>query len=669
MVETGILKMHLDSAMLKDNVAQSIGDVLGFGSSLFVKNYGRATLSTVSFRGTSPSHTQVTWNGLRINSPMLGMTDFSTIPSYFIDQANLYYGASSTVETGGGLGGLVSLATSADAPLGTDVRYIQGAGSFKTFDEFLRASYRNERLTISTRLAYSSSPNDYTFINHDKKENIYGPDHEIIGQYHPKEKNRSGAYHDLHLLQEVYFTPAKHQKLGLNVWFSRLDRELPMLTTDYGDEREFENKQLENTLRAVASWKRSLYLNSDRYLGSVDIRGGWINTRSNYHYRREVSEDNWSDMTNSHTLLNTLYGQASATVKPWHQWQFSASGTVHQHFARSYDRNVMGVDGNIRRVGFSKDRCELSGSITARWQPTDRLGMSASARGERFGVKTSPFIPTFMADYKILKANAMANYPLELGIRGSVTRNYRFPTINDLYFMPGGNPKLKSERGVSYDCGVNVMTGKSGHTIISASVTWFDSHIKNWILWLPTTKGYFSARNVKDVHSYGIEGSGELKWQPAREWLLDLKGSASWTPSINEGEKMSDGDISVGKQLPYQPRFSASLNGRLSWKSWAFVYKWCHYSRRYTMSSNDSSYSGQLPEYYMSNISLEKELFVGSAKNALNTDGSSFTKYRGADLQLKLAVNNLFNEDYISVLSHPMPGINFEFFISISPKW
>ena len=39
------------------------------------------------------------------------------------------------------------------------------------------------------------------------------------------------------------------------------------------------------------------------------------------------------------------------------------------------------------------------------------------------------------------------------------------------------------------------------------------------------------------------------------------------------------------------------------------------------------------------------------------------------DIQLKFAVNNLFNEDYLSVLSRPMPGINFEFFIGITPKF
>ena len=79
--EVGVQKTTFDSVALKENIALSMADVLSYNSSVFVKSYGRATLSTVSFRGTSPSHTQVTWNGMRLNNPMLGMTDFSMIPS------------------------------------------------------------------------------------------------------------------------------------------------------------------------------------------------------------------------------------------------------------------------------------------------------------------------------------------------------------------------------------------------------------------------------------------------------------------------------------------------------------------------------------------------------------------------------------------------------------
>lgn len=154
------------------------------------------------------------------------------------------------------------------------------------------------------------------------------------------------------------------------------------------------------------------------------------------------------------------------------------------------------------------------------------------------------------------------------------------------------------------------------------------------------------------MHAYGIESRANLELQPFRGWLLDLSATYSWTPSVNRGAKMSPADQSVGKQLPYVPRHSATLTGRLSWRNWSFLYKWAYYSERFTMSSNDYTLSGHLPAYFMSNISLEKGLF-----------------FRPVDLQLKLAVNNLFDEDYLSVLSRPMPGINFEFFVGITPKF
>ena len=70
------------------------------------------------------------------------------------------------------------------------------------------------------------------------------------------------------------------------------------------------------------------------------------------------------------------------------------------------------------------------------------------------------------------------------------------------------------------------------------------------------------------------------------------------------------------------------------------------------MSSNDISLTGKLPQYFMSNIALEKTL-----------------SYKWADFSIKGAVNNLFNEEYLSVLSRPMPGINFEVFLGITPKF
>ncbi|WP_289770369.1 TonB-dependent receptor [uncultured Duncaniella sp.] len=645
MKEIGVQKTPFDSAMLKENVALSMADVLAFNSSVFVKSYGRATLSTVAFRGTSPSHTQVTWNGMRINNPMLGMTDFSTIPAYFIDQASLLHGTSSVNETGGGLGGLVRLGTLPDVPEGFNAQYVQGIGSFSTFDEFVRVTYGNDHWSSSTRAVYSSSPNDYEYTNHDKKVNIYDDDHNIVGQYHPKERNRSGSFKDFHILQEVYYNTLRGDRFGVNAWFVNSNRELPMLTTDYGKASDFENRQREHTFRGILSWDHN------RSNWRTGVKGGYVHTWMGYDYKREVAPDNWAVMTRSRSKVNTIYGQIDGEYNPSRRWYFTANVSAHQHFVRSEDKNIILQEGGNGIVGYDKGRIELSGAFSAKWQATDRIGMSLVLREEMFGEKWAPLTPAFFIDGLVARRwNVM--------LRASVSRNHKFPTLNDMYFLPGGNPDLRSEEGWTYDAGMSFDIGgeslESGSRAIAlgGSVTWFDSYIDDWIIWLPTTKGFFSPRNVKKVHAYGIEVKGNMALRPAKGWLIDLNGSYSWTPSINEGEKMSPADMSVGKQLPYVPKHSASVTGRLSWQSWSFLYKWAYYSERFTMSSNDYTLTGHLPDYFMSNVSLEKGL-----------------SFKPLDMQLKLAVNNLFNEDYMSVLSRPMPGINFEFFIGITPKF
>ena len=100
-------------------------------------------------------------------------------------------------------------------------------------------------------------------------------------------------------------------------------------------------------------------------------------------------------------------------------------------------------------------------------------------------------------------------------VKASVSRNYRFPTLNDLYFLPGGNPDLKNEHGFSYDAGVSFDVGKKGVYKLGGSASWFDSYIDNWIVWLPTAKGFWTPKNVKEVHAYGVEVKAGLDVQLA----------------------------------------------------------------------------------------------------------------------------------------------------------
>ena len=638
MKSIGVQETRLDSLILKENIALSMADVLTFNSPIFVKQYGRATLSTVSFRGTGPSHTQVTWNGMRINNPMLGMTDFSMIPSYFIDDASLLHGTSSVNETGGGLGGLVRLSTAPADIRGFGLQYIQGIGMFRTFDEFLRLEWGDEHWQVSTRAVYQSSANDFKYRNRDKKENIYDDEMNIVGSYYPTERNKSGAFDDVHVLQEVYYDTRRGDRFGLNAWYINSNRELPLLTTDYADDKQFENRQREHTLRSVLSW--------DHYRSDwkVAAKAGYIHTWMAYDYRKDPGSGIMNSITRSRNKVDTFYGQADGEYTPNGNWFFTAGISAHQHLVESIDKDIILQQGGKDIVGYDKGRIELSASVSAKWRPTERLGLSAVLREEMYGTKWAT-VPAFFADCQLSKrGNIVA--------KASVSRNHRFPTLNDLYFLPGGNPDLRSESGFSYEAGLSFAVGKENVYSLSGSASWYDQHIDDWILWLSTPKGFFSPRNIKQVHAYGVEMQASLAVIPARDWKLTMNGTFSWSPSINEGEPISPADQSVGKQLPYEPEFSATVTGRLTWRSWGLLYQFCYYSERYTMSSNDITLSGRLTPYLMNNLSLDKAFAL-----------------KWADLTLKGTVNNLFNEEYLSVTARPMPRMNVEFFIGIRPKW
>ncbi len=152
-----------------------------------------------------------------------------------------------------------------------------------------------------------------------------------------------------------------------------------MLTTDYCDETAFENRQREQTFRGVLSWDQI----EEKW--KVGVKGGYIHTWMAYDYRREVAPDNWASMTRSRSKINTFYGQAEAGYSPGRKWFFTSNVSVYQHLVRSEDKNIILQDGNKAVVGYDKGRVELSGSVSAKWQPVEPLGLLLVLREEMSG--------------------------------------------------------------------------------------------------------------------------------------------------------------------------------------------------------------------------------------------------------------------------------------------
>lgn len=636
--EVGVVKTTLDTLILHDNISLSMGDILSKNSTLFIKSYGRATESTAEFRGTSPSHTQVVWNGMRINSPMLGTVDFSTIPAYFVDETNLYHGASSINLTGGGLGGAVELLTKPIAQEGLRFQYVQGFGSFDTYDQFLRLTYKNDGWTSSTRLVYSKSKNEYKYRNYDKKTDVYDAEGNIIDSYHPIERNKSGYFDDVHALQELYYDAGDGNKFGLNIWYNYSKRGLPFLSVDYKDGTSFKNEHKQNNMRSVLSWDHT------RDVWKLSVKGGYVYGGVNYHYytTRDGQQNN---ITMSESRTNTGFVKADADWYLSDKWLLQAGASAYYNHVKSSDMSPFHMGDN-----FNVGRVDADINVQARWRPVNIFSLAGVVREELHGNKIAHAIPALFTDVILYK-------PLNLVLKASVARNYRYPSMDDLYFQPGGNPDLKAEKGFTYDGGVEFAVSNSrsyrktdpGAWSLKGNVTAFDSYISDWILWTPNMKGFWEPSNVKKVHNFGIEAMVTTSVMLAREMKFMASANFAWTPSKNMGERFNSNDASYGKQLCYVPVRSGNVNARLEWKTWTFGYQWNHYSERFTTTSNEVNYiTGRLKPYYMSDISFEKTF-----------------RWSLAEGSIKGVVNNLFNSEYVTVLSHPMPGRNYEIYLTI----
>ncbi len=625
--QIGVQRTRLDSTVLRENVALSLADALAVGSNVFIKSYGRATLATASVRGTAPSHTSVTWNGLKLNSPMLGMVDFSQIPSYFIDDASVLSGAGSLAESSGGLGGAVALTTAKPTEEGFSLRAIQGISSYSTYDTFLRTTYATERLQLSLRGLYTTSKNDYTFINRNKVgDPIYDSDGKLTGYDHPIDTNRHGDYRDKHLLGELFYKTRNVGQLSTSVWYADTDRGVPRLGVDYRGDNLTRAAQHDRSLRSVAQWSH--------------LMGVWkMGASVGYNYtdlRYTYDVDNGNGTTNraveSHTYLNMLHSQVEAEVGVGSVWHFS--GNLSLSLPSVISRDVASLASGKE---FEAERVESSLFLASRWKPTERFGAALNLRLESYDGRVAQPIPALFVEYMLLPRTGLL-------VKASATRNFRQPTLNDLYFVPGGNPDLLPEEGFTWDAGLQLMPKQLGVVEVSGEATWFDSQIDNWIFWRPTHQGFWTPLNTR-VHSYGVESKLSAS-APIGAVRVAVDGMAAYTRSVNL--EAPTGEVN---QLPYVPVFSSSFSSRVMWRDWIFSHKFAYYSRRYTTDGASSEAGGSVPPYAMNDVSLSRGLH-----------------FSWGDMTLRLEVKNIFDAEYESVLAHPMPGRNFGFFIELTPK-
>ncbi len=607
---------RLDSFTLQHKNSNSLSEVLAEHSGIFIKSYGRGAMASASFRGTDPSHTKVLWNGIELNSPMLGMVDFSLIPVFFIDNVELLHGSGSLSETSGALGGLINLSTEPDWNSSFSGSYMQGAGSFGTHDEHLRINLGNNKLQSQTRFFYAHSDNDFRFENHDIVDSV---DLETGEKFYPTMKNRDAWFTYYGILQELHYRPGKNDFVSMSFWGQESSRSIPLLSTSESGPDNNINRQEDNSFRAQVSYRHY----GEKY--TIKIFTGLNFMDLSYKLRNRISDEFYLMAIDSKSNTSSLYNKLDL--------QFPVSASLRLELSAGVDFHRVESLEKIKILGYNKSRKQshISGSLfktwNSRWNSSLRLGTELIGQEFAYPVVHSG------TEFHILPDD-------RLYLKIVLASNSKYPSLNDLYYQPGGNTELKPERSMDQEFGAHFQHQRGAFTY-SQDFSAYMSQVKNWIMWYYTLQG-FSPENIENVDIKGVETNAAITYQTDHS-VIKMSSGYALTHSRDMGEKLNEFDLSYGKQLPYIPVHSANTMLYLMRNNWSVSYIWNFYSKRNTTTSNqEASPRDYLYPYFMNQAGLGKQIQAGRLK-----------------LDMNLKVYNLFNEKYRSILQRPMPGRSF----------
>jgi len=606
----------IDSLVISETINESMAELLSEHSPVFIKQAGRGALATVSFRGTSASHTDVLWNDISIKSPMLGQVDFSLLPMYFIDDIELFSGGSSIEKSNGALGGAITINNKADWNNENSLRFIQGIGSFTSINDFLQFNIGKKQFKSKTRLFYNYSKNNFKFKN--KNTADINPE---TGEYiYNIQQNENADYTKYGVLQEFYFRTKKDLNFSLKYWGQFSDRNLPRLNTFEGD--DYSNINNQKDLSHRVNLKTVYFINKLK----ISYISAFTYQSMDYSQSNFISGLGYQNVVFSKSWNRSFYNKL--------KFKYKINNNTELNFNTDFNNDYVSSQDTVKHQAYIKTRNEFVLFASLNKQITDRFGVSLMIKKYYASNQKIPISPFAGIDYLLSKK-------LSIRTKLNISKNYKNPDLNDLYWQPGGNPHLKPEENTSLDFSVETEQ-KIKNIQVFGKISTYYSDVENWIIWIPTPMGYWTPKNIKSVISKGVELNMKLVFNIKKIKITGI-GNYAYTNAKNYGEVNIWGDDSYAKQLPYIPLHSVNFLLSVEKNRYKITYTNNSYSERYTTSSNNISLRDWLYPYYMNNLALSK-IFI--LKN----------KYR---FGINFKIYNFFNEEYRSVLGRPMPRINY----------
>lgn len=570
----------IDEATLRQYQLQNMSDMLAQQVPVFIKSYGINGLATLSFRGASAAQSQVVWNGVPIQNAALGVTDISTLPVLMVNKANIVYGGSAALLGSGNVGGALMLGN--ETPVfDTGKRSMSvsgGAGSFGQYSGALSGAASGKRLYFSATAFAQSAENNfpYTDLNGAKRtmtnSNLHGYAGMVRAAYKIKEQNI----------------------IGLTAWYQHYDRQIPPALFEPGSSKE----QIDGSLRLLADWtkhsgRNTWYAKSALIRDEVNYTDSSVTLQTDntaWQYYQEIglkrnvgNNGQWLLFT----PLQVLWMNVAPTNELKRQTRIALAG--------SYDHKLFG----------------------------NRVNAAINARAEIIDNKHI-FLPGASLSYSITRW---------LTLRANGQRTYRVPTLNELYYVPGGNPSLKPEQGWSEDAGYSLKAKYDRFTLYH-DLSVFNRNINDWIIWLGGA--IWTPHNIASVHSRGMETDNKLTYNTGK-WAFHISLGTSYVLATTTSSYVPN-DGSLHKQIPYVPRYNGRVNAGITYRQFSFNYIHTYTGYRFT-TSDESEY---LLPYQSGNIQLLLNAIIFHHNAAFTVQG-----------------NNIWNQQYYISAYRPMPGINW----------
>ncbi len=553
-VLTGYKSIEFDSSLLVSYSNRSLSDVLSENTGIYIKSYGTSGVASLSFRGTGANHTLIDWNGININSPMLGQADLSIIPTGLIDDIQIFFGGASMQLNNGGIGGIVNLETKPVWKKGTLISLNSGAGSFGDYSGLLKVRTGSTHFQSVTKSYFRSAENNFRYLTDDGVESVW--------------KTRTNSqFSNRGFSQEVYYRTSRNVA-SARVWYESSNRSLPSSNSE---------KQFDESLRMMVND------NISRGSKSYFITLAGLLERLNY-----------SDLgIDSRNLSKTFVFKAGRKSQPGEYTKLDIS----------VNNELYAVNSN----NYLKVPKHDVATFTALLERAcvDKFGMTILVREILNDFKF--LIPDFSGGVQFRITDDKDYY-----LKANISRNSRIPTMNDLYWPVIGNPDLKNEYAWVYELNYEMSQKITPAISLKSNLSVFRNSIKDMIQWNPGPDMIWTVYNLSRVNSTGLETAVSLVYS-LNKLSGRLNAGYSLTNSILKASPIA-GTGSIGKQLIYVPVNQANGSIKISYagiySSWGAIFS----GRRYTATDN----SHFLPYYIINNTSVGYRLPLNNNSIDLN---------------------------------------------------